>query len=163
MPGTPSCSVIWLALLRPVAAPDCSSTPLVSAAFYVLPSSGSPSAPPLPKFVTCIAPRFSFRPSRYEKSCTRLWPTNRLTIAASMSARLSGLAIVVGSHLLACQASVNAGAYSRVGLTGGRNGPPGVSELDACALLVRALLPIVVKVGRPVTASTSYANGLASK
>jgi hypothetical protein len=38
-----------------------------------------------------------------------------------------------------------------------------VSELDACALLVTALLPIVVKVGRPVTASTSYAKGLASK
>ena len=40
----------------------------------------------------------------------RLCPTNRVTIAASMLARSTGLAMVVGSHLVVCQESVNAGA-----------------------------------------------------
>jgi hypothetical protein len=92
------------------------------------------------------------KPRKYEKSCIRLCATKRLVTEASMS--FPPGTRFVGSHLLFCQTSVNLGEYVRSGDTGAC-APPGVSG-EAHASRVRALLPAVVSVGRPVRKSTSH-------
>src|SRR6187402_197234 len=108
MPGTPSWRVIWLALSRP----RYDGAPPVVAPAWTLPSSGSFSAPgygpgaPVPKLLVCMFHVCSRKPRPYEKSCMRLWPTNRLMIDASMSA-LAGDVNAVGLHLLVYHWLVN--------------------------------------------------------
>ena len=59
----------------------------------------------MPKLLCCALKFVSVKPRLYEKSCIRLWPTNRFVTEAKMSfppgVKFDGL------HLLVCQTFVH--------------------------------------------------------